>query len=88
MAPPIDRDWATLDQIIALALDVIEQANAIKEHSDDPTVLYLALQSESAGLVIKKLAAEYKPRLRDLKGLEMEKARGAGLSRERNKRKG
>lgn len=67
MAPPLDRDWVFLDTVIAMADDIIEEANVIKETSDNPDVLYEALKQEAAGLMIKKLAREYRPRLVYLK---------------------
>lgn len=67
MARPEDEDWVYLDRMIALALEVIWQANEIKEMSDDPDVLHRALKIEAAGLIIQKTSKDYRPRLRWLK---------------------
>lgn len=67
MARPIDQDWEFLDRVIALALDIIDLANEIKETSDDPDILHLALRQESAALIIQKVGRDYRPRMRDLK---------------------
>lgn len=67
MAPPIDVDWETLDTLISLADDIINQQNQIKDVSDEPPVLKLALYSEGAALLLKKVTADYRPRLRRLK---------------------
>lgn len=86
MAAPVDSDWEFLDRVIALAMDVIDRANQIKDRSDDPDVVYWALLQESAGLVVRRTAADYRQRLRQLK--EMEKARvgraSPGYKRERD----
>ncbi len=77
-----DRDWEYLDQVIALCDDISAMVNGerryegIKEISDDPKVLYLALKVEAAALVIRKASREYRPRLRELK--EMERRLNAG----------
>lgn len=75
MAPPIDKDWETLDTLISLADDIVNQQNEIKQISDEPPVLKLALYSEGAALLIKKLAADWRPRLRRLKALADEAAK-------------
>lgn len=67
MAPPTDKDWEYLDRVISLADDIIVWANETKENSDDPDILYQALKTESAALMIMKLSREYRPRLRYLK---------------------
>lgn len=71
-----DQDWEFLDRIIALCDDIELYVNGerrregIKEISDDPKVLYLALQIESAALVIASTSRGYRPRLRELKEKE------------------
>lgn len=71
-----DRDWEYLDRVIALCGDINHALNGerrragIKEMSDDPKVLYLALQIESATLIIQKTSREYRLRLRELKEKE------------------
>lgn len=69
MAPRIDPDWEMLDSVIGLGDDIVNQQNEIKQISDEPPVLRLALYSEGAALLIKKLAADWRPRLRRLKAL-------------------
>ncbi|MCG3208658.1 MAG: hypothetical protein FOGNACKC_02270 [Anaerolineae bacterium] len=71
-----DQDWEYLDRIIALCGDINlcingeRRREGIKEVSDDPKVLYLALQIESAALIIQKTSREYRARLRELKQIE------------------
>lgn len=62
-----DKDQLWLDRIIALALDVIERADAIKDVSDDPDVLLLALEIEGRGLLIQGSAKFYRRRIKELK---------------------
>jgi hypothetical protein len=69
MAPPLDVDWLFLDTVIALAADMSERANTIKQASDDPAVLKEALYIESNALVIWKQARDYRSRLTTLKQL-------------------
>lgn len=86
MAYKEDQDWLFLDTIIALANDIINAVNGtrqrpgIKETSDNPAVLYQALQAEAAALVLKHAAREYRSRLRELKA-ERPANGDAGLSR-------
>jgi len=65
-----DKDWAYLDRVIALAMSVNDLMNEVKDMSDDPDVLYKALQAESAALIIQKTSIEYRGRLRELKDAE------------------
>ena len=70
MAFSEDKDWDFLDRAIALAGDIINQANAIKDLSDDPDVLLEALRIEAEALIIQKSTRDYRSRLRSLKQLE------------------
>lgn len=47
-----DRDWEMLDALISLALDIQARMGKIKEISDEPEVLRLALWTESDALII------------------------------------
>ncbi len=70
MAFTNDVDWEFLDRVIALADDINNRSNAIKEISDDPDILLEALKMEASALIIEKLARDYRPRLRGLKKIE------------------
>lgn len=72
MAAPIDIDQEYLDRVIALADDMNQLANLIKQTSDDPDVLYLALKIEGAALIIEHSSRQYRPRLMALKAIEKE----------------
>lgn len=71
-----DRDWEMLDALISLALDIQARMGKIKEISDEPEVLRLALWTESDALIIQKRARDYRPRLEWLK--EMARLGAAG----------
>lgn len=62
-----DPDQAFLDRLIALALDVVERARVIKDLSDEPEILVLALEIEGRGLVIQRSARKYRARVKELK---------------------
>lgn len=62
-----DRDHLFLDTIIAMALTIVEKAQSVKELSDEPEVLALAMEMEGRALVVQKLAKDYRPRLMLLK---------------------
>lgn len=62
-----DQDWAFLDRVISLALDIVQHQQDVKEICDEPDVLRLALYTESDALLIQKLAKDYRPRLEALK---------------------
>ena len=59
-----------MDRIIALALGINQLMQEIKDTSDDPDVLYKALQTEAAALMLQKTSVDYRPRLQQLKALE------------------
>lgn len=71
-----DRDWEMLDAVISLALDIQERMSRIKEATEEPEVLRLALWTESDALIIQKRARDYRPRLEWLK--EMARLGAAG----------
>lgn len=81
-----DQETLFLDNLIALAQDVIDLANQVKEISDEPEVLYRALKGESAGLIIQHRCREYRPRLKLLKSLAL--AQTGGDLRPAEKKKG
>lgn len=65
-----------LDAVISLALDIQERMSRIKEATEEPEVLRLALWTESDALIIQKRARDYRPRLEWLK--EMARLGAAG----------
>ena len=81
-----DQDWQYLDRVISLALSVNDLMNDIKDISDNPDVLYRALQAESAALIIQKTSIEYRARLRELKNKPARN--GAGLQEKKTTSKG
>jgi len=83
MAFSEDKDWDFLDRTIALTGDIINQANAIKDLSDDPDVLLEALKIEAEALIIQKSTRDYRSRLRSLK--QWEKEAGPAAPRLRQK---
>jgi len=87
MAFSEDKDWDFLDRAIALASDIINQANDIKDLSDDPDVLLEALKIEAEALVIQKSARDYRSRLRSLKQLEKEAGPAPRLRQKRSEEK-
>lgn len=62
-----DRDQEFLDRVIALQLDVIERARQIKDLSDEPEIVLLALEIESRGLLVQGIARRYRGRMKELK---------------------
>lgn len=70
MAAPIDTDQEHSDRIIALADDIAQLLNQIKDLCDDPAILYLALKAEGAALIIEHTTRQYRPRLMQLKQIE------------------
>lgn len=62
-----DQDYFFLDTVITMALTIIEKAQDIKELSDEPEVLALAMEMEGRALVVQKLVKDYRPRLMELK---------------------
>jgi hypothetical protein len=64
-----DKDQLFLDRLIALALDVIERANEIKEISDEPEIVLLALEIEGRGLIMQGITKRYRGRIKELKKL-------------------
>jgi hypothetical protein len=73
-----------MESLVALALDVINASNVIKDISDDPQVLYEALKAESAGLIIQRRVIEYRPRLDKLKALASSTGKDMRPSRRRS----
>jgi hypothetical protein len=66
-----DQDQQLIDDVISLALDVIELSNQIKDISQNPDILYLALKQEAAGLMIQKQITDYRPRLKTIKKMAL-----------------
>ena len=62
-----DRDLFFLEELVAQTLAINQRAQAIKELSDEPEVLALAMEMEGRALVIQKMARDYRPRLMALK---------------------
>lgn len=62
-----DQDWEFLDRVIALALDINQRMQTIKNECDEPEILRLALHSEGDALLIQKATRDYRPRLEMLK---------------------
>lgn len=72
-----DKDYLDLDTCVALADDIIEAANTIKDKSDDPMVVLKALHNESAALVIKGVVSRLKGRFIQLKKMERKRPTAA-----------
>lgn len=53
-----------LDNNVALALDLNKYANRIKDISDEPNILLLALKMESTAIIIQKRTKDYRKLLK------------------------
>ncbi len=62
-----DKDYTFLDNNIALANDIREYVEAIKDLSDNPNVLLIALKVEATALIIQRRSRDYRLRIKAIK---------------------
>ena len=62
-----DQDYTYLDNNIALADDIRNYVEQIKDRSDNPEVLLIALKIEATAIIMARRSRDYRTRIQHLK---------------------